>query len=141
MRIIYLGMLWACLISSPVALFAQTGNESEIAQLRAELAAIRADYESRIEMLEKRLDEAEREAAASQQTVESIASRQAQQAVQPAPTSAPGAGSNNNAFNPAVGVIFQGQAWAYDNDPDDYMIPRLPPRRRGGSLAGRSRAG
>jgi len=126
MRIIVLGMLWTCLISNPVILFAQTGNESEIEQIRAELAAMRADYESRIEMLEKRLDEAEKETATSQQAVESIASRQAEQAVQPVATGMPSAGSNDNAFNPALGVIFQGQVWAYDNDPDDYMIPGFP---------------
>ena len=74
MRIIYIGMLWTCLISNPITLLAQTGSESEIEQMRAELAAMRADYEARIEMLEKRLDEAEQEAAVSQQAVETIAS-------------------------------------------------------------------
>ena len=25
-----------------------------------------------------------------------------------------------------MGVIFQGQAWSYENDPDDYRIPGFP---------------
>ena len=33
---------------------------------------------------------------------------------------------SDNSFNPAIGVTFQGQAWAYDNDPEDYSIPGFP---------------
>jgi hypothetical protein len=33
---------------------------------------------------------------------------------------------SGNAFNPAIGVIFQGQAWSYANDPDEYAIPGFP---------------
>lgn len=125
MRIISLGMLWACFLSHPVSSLAQSGNPSAIEQLRAELMAMRNDYESRIAMLEKRLNEAEKDTAVNRQNVNSLATRQAELAVQPAPGNQAGAG-NNNAFNPALGVIFQGQAWAYDNDPDEYMIPGFP---------------
>ena len=126
MRIISFGILWVCLLSHPMTTMAQNDNRSEIEQIRSELATMRAEYESRIEELEKRLDEAEQEAAVARQAVESVAARQDEMAVQPAPTRAQSSGSNDNAFNPAIGVIFEGQAWAYDNDPDDYMIPGFP---------------
>jgi hypothetical protein len=34
--------------------------------------------------------------------------------------------ARDSSFNPAIGVTFQGQAWAYDNDPEDYTIPGYP---------------
>jgi len=122
MRIIFPGMLWACLLISPVTSLAQ----SEIEQIRSELTEIRAEYESRIEKLEKRLDAAEQRADAAEQTAESLTLRQDELAVAPIPVAAQSAGSSDNAFNPALGVIFQGQAWFYDKDPDDYMIPGFP---------------
>lgn len=126
MRIISLGMLWACLIINPLTLLAQPENSSEIEQIRTELAAMRADYESRIDALEKRLNEAEQEAAVAQQAVESVASRQAELAVQPAPSGSQSSGNSANAFNPALSVIFQGQSWGYDHNPNDYFIPGFP---------------
>lgn len=126
MRILSLGMLWACLLSNPVSSFAQAESNKEIEQIRSELAAMRAEYESRIEVLEKRLDEAEQEATVARQAAESVAARQEELAVQPAPVPARGTSTSDNAFNPAIGVIFEGQAWAYDNDPDEYMIPGFP---------------
>ena len=126
MRFLSLGMLWACLLSNPVSSFAQAESNPEIEQIRSELAEMRAEYESRIEVLEKRLDEAEQEAADARQAAESVAARQEELAVQPAPVPARGTSTSDNSFNPAIGVIFEGQAWAYDNDPNEYMIPGFP---------------
>jgi len=126
MRSIVLGMLSACLLSIPINLAAQPGGGQDIAQLRAEVAAMRAEYEARIALLEKRLDEAEQEAQVARETAESVASRQAQAAVEPASAPPQAGGSSDNAFNPALGVIFQGQAWSYQNDPEDYFIPGFP---------------
>ena len=35
-------------------------------------------------------------------------------------------GTNSNAFNPAIGVIFQGGYWHYGEGPDNYLIPGFP---------------
>ena len=126
MRILSLGMLWACLLSNPITSLAQPDRSSEIEQIRSELAAMRTEYESRIEEFEKRLDEAEQEATVARQTVESVTARQAELAVQPGSNATRSSGNSGNVFNPAIGVIFQGQAWAYDNDPGDYIIPGFP---------------
>ena len=116
MRTLPLGILWVCLISTAAPLHAQP--ESEIDVLRAELAQMRADYEARIAQLEQRLDAAEQKA-------------DKQQASQPDPwqpseTASQMTSSGDSSFNPALGVIFQGQAWSYDNDPGDYQIPGFP---------------
>jgi hypothetical protein len=126
MRIITLGMLWTCLFGNPTMVVAQMDSHSDIEQLRSELAAIRAEYESRIGELERRLDKAEQEVVVAQQKTEELVSNQAQMALPPASSAASKSGNSDNAFNPALGVIFQGQAWAYENDPDDYMIPGFP---------------
>ncbi len=34
--------------------------------------------------------------------------------------------SADSSFNPAMGVIFQGQAWSYQQNPDEYAIPGFP---------------
>lgn len=92
------------------ALLSSTGvfaADSEIEALRAALDELRADYATRIAALEARL-------AAAEQA----------QTVSAAPTTS-GRGSGS-AFNPAIGVIFQGQAWNYANDPADYAVQGFP---------------
>jgi hypothetical protein len=81
--------------------------DSEIETLRAALDELRADYETRIADLEVRL------AAAEQVQARSVA---------PA-ASTRGSGTT---FNPAIGVIFQGQAWHHGNDPEDYSVQGFP---------------
>jgi hypothetical protein len=116
MRTLPLGILWVCLIITAAPVPAQT--KSEIDVLRAELAQMRADYEARIAQLEQRLDAAEQKAAEPQ----------APQADPWQPDSSVGqmAASGDNSFNPALGVVLQGKAWSYSNDPDDYQIPGFP---------------
>ncbi|MDH3273975.1 MAG: hypothetical protein OEM99_05480 [Gammaproteobacteria bacterium] len=80
---------------------------SEIELLRIAIDELRADYELRIAALEQRLAAAEQVQTA---------------AVKPEPRS----GSTNSAFNPAIGVIFQGQAWNYANDPEEYSVQGFP---------------
>ena len=77
MRTLPLGILWVYLLSNAVALQAQP--ESEIDVLRTELAQMRVEYESRIALLEQRLDEAEKKAVAQ----ENVPAQPAQQAVAP----------------------------------------------------------
>jgi len=126
MRTPVLGILWVCLVSSTVPAFAQ--NESELDILRAEIAQMRADYELRIAQLEDRLDEAEKRAAIQQNTTvqaESLATEKVD-SWQPDPYAEQMLVGKENASNPAIGVVFQGQAWSYSNDPDDYEIPGFP---------------
>lgn len=102
-------------------------QEADLDALRDEIRAMRADYEARIADLEARL-------AAAEHAV----TEQAAQA--PAPTSPPAGQyepvmpqsaatvsvARDNSFNPAIGVTFQGQAWSYGENPDDYEIPGFP---------------
>lgn len=111
-----LGIYWVCLISAVAP--AQAQQESEIDILRADLAQMRADYELRITQLEQRLDIAEQKVS-EQQTPQA-------DPWQPDPTASQMTTSGDNSFNPALGVIFQGQAWSYANNPDDYRIPGFP---------------
>ena len=80
---------------------------SEIESLRIAIDELRVDYESRIAALEQRLAIAEQAQTA---------------AVAPGSRS----GGSNSAFNPAIGVIFQGQAWNYANDPAEYSVQGFP---------------
>ena len=124
MRTLAFGILWACLMSTTTPALAQ--QQSEIDILREELTEMRADYESRIARLEQRLDAAEKKAV-SQQTDSGQAMERAvvqEDTWQPDPAQSRDDG--NSTFNPALGVIFQGQAWSYDNDPDEYQIPGFP---------------
>ena len=104
-------------------------QQSEIEQLRSAVEAMRSDYEARITELERRLAVAEQNALQA-----SYAARQTDAALQPAPAPAPApesgvrqeslafapaTGSRSSAFNPAVGVIFQGTAWNFSDDPED----------------------
>ena len=88
-----------------------SAQESEIVGLREELDALRADYDARIAELERRLAVAEQNAAQ--------ATSMAQQPAAPA-------AAGNAAFNPAIGVIFTGQAWQYGEDPEGYAVQGFP---------------
>ena len=96
---------------------------SELDVLRAELATLRQDYETRIARLEARLAAAESSGPAaattlSSEPVDAVASSGA------LPPSRAAAGAN--AFNPAIGVIFQGQAWHSELDAEERSIPGFP---------------
>lgn len=126
MRNPVLGIIFLCLAGSVTPALAQ--SETEIDALRAELTQMRADYESRIAELERRLDEAEKkareeEAATSPQDDQYVMQADTWQAE---PEASPPARSGDNVMNPALGVIFQGYAWSYGEDPDNYEIPGFP---------------
>jgi hypothetical protein len=92
-------------------------QESDIEALRAAVEQLRVDYDARIAELERRLAVAEQNAMqakrASQQTEGSSAGTSASK-------------SGSDAFNPAIGVIFQGQAWNFSRNPEDYAIQGFP---------------
>ena len=86
--------------------------------LRLEIQQIRSDYEARISALEQRLGVAEQVAEAASATASlaqselNLVRQKTQiQEVSSALTVAP-----DNSFNPAIGVIFQGQVWSFDQD-------------------------
>ena len=104
----------ACVLLFCSQAVAQDGQSTELDVLREEIRIMRTEYEARIADLEARLDAAEsREAAQNNAEV----TYQSPETVSVA---------SDNSFNPAIGVTFQGQAWAYGNDPEDYSIPGFP---------------
>lgn len=76
-------------------------QESEIELLRKAIEELRSDYDVRIADLERRL-------AVAEQGARSTGS------------------SGSSAFNPAIGVIFQGQAWHYSENPENYAVQGFP---------------
>ncbi|MBT7951056.1 MAG: hypothetical protein HN764_05485 [Gammaproteobacteria bacterium] len=100
-------------------------TQTSIDVLRAELTAIRSDYESRIAALEQRLVATEQKlqqtdkagAAAAEPTIAAAEI----ETVRKGNRSAVG----ENVFNPAIGVIFQGSAWDYRKGPAN-GVPGFP---------------
>ena len=79
---------------------AQTHDDQTVRELRDELTRLRQDYQARVQQLEQRIDAME-----------------TQPAQQPAAASASAGGGmlsglTSSDFNPAIGVIFSGRAWA-----------------------------
>ncbi len=93
-------------------------GDADIESLRTEITELRQEYDARIAELEQRLNIAEQNARQ--------ANMRASQAEQPALPSSTARGAGDSTFNPAIGVIFQGQAWNHGNNPDDYSIQGFP---------------
>jgi hypothetical protein len=117
------GALLAC-AGLALAGGAQAQSPAEIESLRQSIAELRADYEARIAALEQRLAAAERSAALAG----------AGSAAPAAPAAAPRS-AGDAAFNPAIGVIFQGTAWKDDNDPGEYQIQGFPLGGEAGAIS------
>jgi hypothetical protein len=114
MKIILRHLPLACVLLFCSQAIAQGEQSAELEALREEVRLMRTEYEARIADLEARLDAAESMDAAQRSTE---AAYQSPETVSVA---------SDNSFNPAIGVVFQGQAWAYGNDPHDYSIPGFP---------------
>jgi hypothetical protein len=123
--------------SQPLTAANETGSQdvqTELQQLQQSLRLLRQDYEARIAALEARLAAAEQSAVAITQSQQAQVA--VQSAIQPESLALPGSrvssaesrasATTSNAFNPAIGVIFQGQAWHFKEDPDQYRIPAFP---------------
>jgi hypothetical protein len=118
-------ILAVCAIFLSSLVLAQEPGSSELQALREELKQMRIEYESRISDLEVRLEAAEQ--AAQQAPDEVSENAQAAGPAGPASASPPTVSlAADSSFNPAIGVTFQGQAWAYDQDPEDFYIPGFP---------------
>ncbi len=93
------------------------GADDNIAALRAELNALKTDYEARIQLLEQRLGAAEQQLAQASST----------QATAPPPRSTGSSyKSASNQYNPAIGVILNGAVRSYDHDPQQQVIAGFP---------------
>jgi hypothetical protein len=106
MRIVSItGALLALLLIFPPSAQA---NDTEIEALRTALDELRADYDARIAELERRLAVAEQNAPQA-----------SYEAVQPAPQPQSTYSTGNSAFNPAIGVVFQGFLNANEGEPGE----------------------
>lgn len=98
-----------------------------LGELRAELAELRGDYAARLADLESRL-------AAAEQAARDVSSRVDQVAAFASSTAPSTAGVvNGREFNPAIGVILQGQVWHAD-DLENQVIPGFPAGGEAGPL-------
>lgn len=90
---------------------AVSAEDSDIELLRSAIDELRTDYDARIADLERRLAVAEQNAMQASYTV---------------PEQPSASGSGASAFNPAIGVIFSGNAWTYAHDPESYFVQGFP---------------
>lgn len=114
------------------ALQARAGDDKdELAEIRAEMERMKKAYEAEIARLEGRIDELESRQEATETTVAD--NNQAKyQAVSPPAGNASRASGDSNAFNPAIGVIFNGRVSAFRQDPEMYFLPGFPLGGEGG---------
>jgi hypothetical protein len=125
MRNILVILLGSFLLLSTPVIAGEEPLEARIVELQQALNELRDSYETRLVALEQRLQVAE------QRVVEQADEK---------PTAAgstrlTAAAGSDNSFNPAIGVIFQGQAWDYQRNPDNYEIPGFPLGGEAGPVA------
>lgn len=115
-------------INMPLALLigaALTSNTpvfaDDISDLKVELSQMREEYESRINKLEQRLEQAE---DSNQQNQTNIAKVTAQ------PVSS--SSKNSNSFNPAISMVLNGQFSDYSERVDDYELSGFALQGEGG---------
>lgn len=95
----------------------QAAGNPEVEALRREIAALKAEYEQRIQALEQRVQTAGAQAPAPIASVEPVATAPREPAE--TPTSAP----SQRHFNPAISLILDGKFAQFAKDPDDYALP------------------
>ena len=115
---------------------AQAAEDQELAQIRAEIREMKAAYESRIQALEARLQQAATAApavaAAPSASSAPSASAAASASFAPSVSSAPfaparQAATGSNTFNPAVSLILGGTYTNLSQDPARYRIQGFMP--------------
>jgi hypothetical protein len=98
-------------LCAPLSAGAASGEE--LSDIREQMEALQRAYESRIEALEERLQNAETQVEENRHNL----NRQGQ------PAEPSGSQTRINAFNPALSVILQGSLNSYSEDPDTYALP------------------
>ncbi len=112
---------------------ASAATATDLAEIREQIRLLRQSYESRIEALEKRLQEAE---AAAKSPAPAAAMAPVPQPAPSAPRTA-----SANAFNPALSLVLQGNYANLSEDPSKYSLHgfapggEIGPGKRGFSLA------
>ncbi len=116
-------MLRPALLAAALAVASPAhADDADLAALRAEVKAMKADYETRIQALEARLAKAEASAAT--------------QPPSPPQDTASAAPSNPGAFNPEISVILQGGYAHLKDIPERRITGFLPNGRPPGSTRG-----
>ena len=108
-----------------VLMIAVQAHASEVDELRAQLEAMKADYQARIQALEARLAQLEAQSASAPPAPPAVA---AEVAPPPAPPAA--GGSSGNAFNPAISLILGGSYTRPPRIPPAYAIAGFMPSGR-----------
>ena len=109
----------------------------DVAALRAELEALKADYTSRVQALETRIKQLE-SAVATAQLAQPGAAPAPPAFPQPPPVAPPGKSSNATAFNPAISMILTGNYASLSQDPATYRVAGFIPPPSGEGLGRRS---
>src|ERR1700736_5744350 len=105
----------ALAVAFGVPLAASAADDRELAQIRDEIRQLKESYETRIQALEKRLQEAETKPPMAQQS-------------QPAEAPAFGAPvASASAFNPAISLILDGTYANLSQDPAKYRLQGFLP--------------
>jgi hypothetical protein len=96
-------------------------HAAEVDELRAQMEAMKAEYQARMQALEQRLAQLEAQAAAAPPAPPALA------AEAPASSGMGGAGNSANAFNPPISVILGGRYVQTSADPATYAIAGFIP--------------
>jgi hypothetical protein len=94
--------------------------DENIDELRTQLKQLKQDYESRINALEKRLQDAEQSQQQLKQDIQEASSDRLLQ------QSAPGSGAAESRFNPAISLILDGRYSDFSQDPEEYTLAGFP---------------
>jgi len=117
-----MGYASRCILSAAlaVALFPATSRAADdVAALKAEIAALKADYTGRVTALEARISQLEATTAAATTVA-------AEPPPPPPPTASPPS-RNSTAFNPSISVILAGNYADLSQDPATYHIAGFLP--------------
>ncbi|MFA7386908.1 MAG: hypothetical protein WCZ87_04520 [Thiohalobacteraceae bacterium] len=100
---------------------AQAGSDADLDALRQEIAALKAEYERRIQALEQRLETAAARPARAPEAAPSAALKPAKSASSVA--TVPAVATSQRDFNPAISLVLDGKLTQFTEDPEDYAIP------------------
>lgn len=102
-----LNLLNSCIVGGCLIMFSPFVTASEnISDIKTELNALKLDYEQRIHALEERLLIAEQQLSEQAKEV---------QVTSLAPPTESSYASASNKYNPAIGIIIDGEIWSYSN--------------------------